>query len=95
MLFSRAKSLPYNARKRLILAALEQAYPHGLRADAVAWKAGVSPKRGIYWRLNRLQKWGLIQRQRNAQRLLIYRISGRGRRRLAWLSRKAGPSSNP
>jgi DNA-binding PadR family transcriptional regulator len=85
--FSRAKSLPYNARKRLILGVLEEAYPHGLGADAVAWKAGVSPKRAIYWRLSRLWRWGLVQRRGNAEGLLVYRITPRGRRRLAWLKR--------
>jgi hypothetical protein len=90
---SRAKSLPYNARKRVILSVLDQAYPYGLRADAVAWKSGVSPKRAIYWRLNRLWRFGLIQRRHNAQGFLVYRISARGRRRLAWLMRRAKPVS--
>jgi hypothetical protein len=83
--FSGAKSLPYNARKRLILGVLEEAYPGALRADGVAWKAGIYPKRAVYWRLNRLRLWGLIERRRNAQGLLLYRISERGRRRLAYL----------
>jgi len=87
MPISRAKSLPYNARKRIILAVLDQAYPGGLRADTVAWKAEVSPKRAIYWRLNQLHRWGLIERRRDAQGLLVYRITARGRRRLAWLNR--------
>ena len=87
MLFSRVKSLPYNARKRRILSVLEQVYPKGMRADALAWKAGVSPKRAVYWRLNRLWRFGLLQRRRNAQGLLVYRISERGRRRLTWLER--------
>jgi len=85
MSFSRAKRLPYNARKRLILAVLDHAYPHGLRADALAWKAGVSPKRAVYWRLNRLWGFGLLQRQRDSQGFLIYRITRRGRERLAYL----------
>ena len=87
MLFSRVKSLPYNARKRRILSVLEQVYPKGMRADALAWNAGVSPKRAVYWRLNRLWRFGLLQRRRNAQGLLVYRISERGRRRLIWLQR--------
>jgi hypothetical protein len=87
MSFWRAKRLPYNARKRLILAALEQAYPHGLRADVLAWQAGVSPRRAVYWRLNRLWRFGLLSRRRDVQGFLIYRINGRGRRRLAWLRR--------
>lgn len=85
MSFSRAKSLGFNQRKRLILAVLEKAYPCGLRADAVAWKAGISPKRAVYWRLSRLLRWGLIRRVRDAQGLLVFRITQRGRRRLAWL----------
>lgn len=87
MPFSRAKSLPYNARKRLLLAALEGAYPRGLRADSLAWKAGISPKRAVYWRLNRLWRFGLLQRRCDRQGVLVYRISERGRRRLAWLNR--------
>lgn len=88
MSFLSTKRLPYNVRKRVILTVLEGAYPGGLRADAIAWKSGVSPKRAIYWRLNRLWRFGLLQRQRNAQGLLVYRISARGRRRLSWLLRK-------
>ena len=88
MSFSRQKSLPYNARKRRILSVLERVYPKGMRADALAWKAGVSPKRAVYWRLNRLWRFGLLQRRRNAQGLLVYRISERGRRRLIWLQRR-------
>jgi len=87
MSFSRAKTLGFNQRKRLILAVLEQACPYGLRADAVAWKSGVSPKRAIYWRLSRLWRWGLVQRRQNAQGFLVYQITARGRRRLAWLRR--------
>jgi DNA-binding PadR family transcriptional regulator len=87
MSFSGAKQLPYNARKRIILTVLEEAYPSGVRADTVAWKSGVSPKRAIYWRLNRLHRWGLIERRRDSQRLFTYRISALGRQRLRWLQR--------
>lgn len=89
MSLPRAKRLPYNGRKRLLLTVLEQAYPRGLRADTLAWKAGVSPKRAVYWGLNRLWRFGLLQRRRNAQGFLVYRISERGLRRLAWLNRGA------
>jgi hypothetical protein len=88
MSFSRPKSLPYNARKRLILSVLERVYPKGMQADALAWKAGVFPKRAVYWRLNRLWRFGLLQRRRDWQGLLVYRISERGRRRLIWLQRR-------
>jgi len=87
MPFSRVKRLPYNGRKLLILTVLEQASPTGLRADILAWMAGVIPKRSVYWRLNRLWRFGLLRRRRNAQGFLVYRISERGRRRLAWLRR--------
>jgi DNA-binding PadR family transcriptional regulator len=86
MPLSRAKRLPYNGGKRLILAVLEEAYPHGLRADVLAWKAGVSPRRSVYWRLSRLARWGLIQRRRGADGRLVYQIAERGRSRLAWLN---------
>jgi predicted ArsR family transcriptional regulator len=90
MRFSGAKHVPYNDRKRLILAFLDQARPKGVRADAVAWKSGVSPKRAIYRRLNRLWRWGLIQRRRDAQGFVVYRITARGQRRLPWLTRRVG-----
>ena len=85
----RAKGAGYNGRKRLILAALEAAWPGGLRADAVAWKAGVSPKRAIYWRLSQLSRWGLIQRRRDGQGVFVYRVTARGRQRSAWLEKNA------
>ena len=86
MSFSGVKRrLPYNGRKRLILAVLEQAFPHGLKADALAWQAGITPKRAVYWRASVLMRWGLIQRRRNSQGFLVFRISDRGRRRLAYL----------
>ena len=91
MSFSRAKSLPYNARKRRILSVLERVYPKGMRADALAWKSGVSPKRAVYWRLNRLWRFGLLQRRRNVQGLFVYRLTGRGRERLAWLRGRSLP----
>ena len=81
------RNAAYNSRKRATLEALERAYPQSLRADALAWQTRFFPKRAVYCHLNRLSRWGLIQRRRNAQGLLIYRISGRGRRRLAWLQR--------
>ncbi len=83
-----SKRLPYNARKRFILSVLEQAYPNALRAENIAWKAGISPKRSVYWRLNRLYRFGLLRRWRDSQRRFVYRISLRGRSRLLWLLRK-------
>jgi len=85
MPFSRAKRLPYNARKRLILSALERAWPEGLRADAVAWQTRIPDRWHVYFPLARLARWGLVERRRDAQGLLVYRITARGRRRLAWL----------
>ena len=84
MSFSRAKRRPYNARKQVILTALEAVYPESLRADAIAWKAKVSPKRGVYDTLKRLHRWGLIQRRLGSDGLLYFRLSSRGRGRLAW-----------
>lgn len=87
MSFSRTKRRPYNARKRAILTALESVYPASLRADAIAWKAKVSPKRGVYDTLKRLHRWGLIQRRLGTDGLLYFRLSSRGQQRLAWLRR--------
>ena len=85
--FSSAKTLGFNGRKRLTLAFLERAFPHGVRADRIAWETHFSPKRAIYSHLDRLIRWGLIERRRDSERILIYTISARGRRRLAWLNR--------
>jgi hypothetical protein len=57
------------------------------RADTLAWKAGISRKRCVYWPLNRMWHIGLLQRRHDAQGLLVYRLSQRGRRLLAWLNR--------
>jgi DNA-binding PadR family transcriptional regulator len=85
MRFSGTKRLGFNGRKRLTLGFLERAYPQGVRADRIAWETRFFPKRAIYAHLNRLWRWGLIQRRRDAKGLLAYRITKRGRDRLAWL----------
>ena len=70
------------------MAFLDRAFPYGVRADRIAWETRFSPKRAVYAHLNRLLRWGLIQRRYDAQGLLAFRISARGRRRLSWLLRK-------
>jgi hypothetical protein len=54
MSFSGARTFGFNGRKRVLLSPLSEGFPYGLRADATAWKAGISPERAVYWRLDRL-----------------------------------------
>ena len=82
------RNAAYNSRKRATLEALERAFPYGLRADALAWQTRFFPKRSIYCHLNRLWRFGLLQRRRDAQGFLVYRITARGRSRLGWLGRQ-------
>jgi len=57
-----------------------------LNPPAWASLADFSPVRGAYTYLLRLHRFGLLNRERDAQGLLIYTISQRGRERLNWLS---------
>lgn len=43
--------------------------------------------RGLYSYFRRLAQFGLVKRGRNAEGLIAYSITARGRRRLAWLER--------
>ncbi len=72
----------YNQRKRETLELFLRVYPDALRPEAYAWKIGKLPGRAAYSYLRNLSKWGLLWRRENPVR---YRISQRGRERLAWL----------
>ena len=61
-----------------------------LNVPAWARLAGYYPIRAAYTVLKRLHKWKLLERQLDARGFLLYRISERGRARLAWLRRKDG-----
>lgn len=47
--------------------------------------AGVRPVRRAYTYLARLARFGLLERARDSQGRLLYRITVRGQGRLAWL----------
>ena len=57
-----------------------------LNPPAWAALANMLPVRSSYTYLLRLHRFGLLNRERDAQGLLIYTISERGRERLNWLS---------
>lgn len=46
------------------------------------------PIRAAYTYLQRLHRWGLLLRSRDARGRLLYSISPRGQRRLTWLRAK-------
>ena len=71
----------FNELKRETLALFE-ASPEGLQPQAYAWQIGKLPARAAYSYLKRLWRWGLLVRR---ERPVRYRISQRGRDRLAWL----------
>jgi hypothetical protein len=73
----------YNQRKLKTLEIFESA--GWLRPEAYAWKLGKFPARAAYSYLKGLWHWGLLIRR---ERPVRYRITQRGRERLAWLRRR-------
>lgn len=73
----------YNARKRQTLELFERR--GWLNPAAWAVLAGFYPIRASYSYLGRLCKWGLLTRRQDVRGLILYRLSERGRARLAWL----------
>jgi hypothetical protein len=75
----------FNSLKR---DALQVFARHGGWLDVPAWsvRAGFYPVRAAYTYLRRLHGYGLLHRGRDARGRLVYRLSRRGRRRLAWLN---------
>ncbi len=79
----------YNELKRVGLEAfLDRGW---VRPRAWAVLVGMFPTRAAYSYLKRLHRFGLLQRQRNAHGLVLYRLSERGQARLAWLRRGERP----
>jgi len=75
----------YNRRKRQ---ALQIFQARGwLNPAAWAMLAGFYPVRASYSYLARLHYWGLLERARSPCGLILYRLSAKGARRLAWLRR--------
>jgi hypothetical protein len=53
------------------------------------------PIRSAYTYLLRLHRFGLLNRNRDANDLLVYSLSGRGRERLLWLHTQVCNSQRP
>ena len=75
----------YNSLKLMTLAAFERR--GWLNPPTVSQLTGYRPVRAVYSYLLKLHRWGLLLRQRDDRGLLLYRLSDRGRDRLAWLKR--------
>jgi hypothetical protein len=75
----------FNRLKRRALRTFARA---GGWLDVPSWaaSAGVYPVRAAYTYLRRLYGYGLLHRGRDARGRLVYRLSRRGWRRLAWLN---------
>jgi len=58
---------------------------------AVTVLVGMFPTRRMYRCLKGLHRWGLLDRRPDARGLVIYKISQRGRERLAWLRERFRP----
>lgn len=73
---------------KLKMRALEIFELHGgwLRPPAWALRAGFRPVRAAYTYLLRLHRFGLLERDYQGRRV-AYRLSRRGKVRLAWLKR--------
>ena len=76
-------SIGKNRLKIRILGILDEA--GWLNPPRISALVGFFPVRAIYSYLLRLHRWGLLDRRRDRRGLLIYRLSARGRTRLAWL----------
>lgn len=74
---------PYNATKRIVLAHFERAgwqTPREIQA-VIRWRS--LPR--VYQRLREFARWQLLSRRTIPR--LEYRLTAKGRSRLAWLSR--------
>lgn len=82
-----------NELKRKALAIFENR--GWLSVPAWAALAGYYPIRGAYTVLKRFYRWKLLKRRLDARGLILYRISDRGRARLAWLRQAREAVANP
>ena len=76
----------YNARKRQALGVFRER--GWLNPPSWAVLVGFYPVRAAYSYLRHLWHWGLLQRDLDAKGFVIYGLSDKGRRRLAWLEGK-------
>jgi hypothetical protein len=58
-----------------------------LNARVISALAALRPVGPVYGYMNRLRRWGLVHRRKPLGGMILYRISSRGRERLAWLNR--------
>ena len=72
-----------NCLKVRVLQALD--HRGWINPPAAATLVGFQPARAMYSYMLRLHRWGLLERQHDSRGLLLYRLSLRGRERLAWL----------
>lgn len=74
----------FNALKRVTLRVFADA---GGWLDPPTWarRVGFYPVRAAYTYLARLYRYGLLRRGQDARLRVVYRLSRRGRQRLAWL----------
>lgn len=72
----------WNKRKLRTLEIFQEAFPEALRPEAYARRIGKFPARAAYSYLKRLERWGLLV---SLGKPIRYRITDKGRRRLAWL----------
>jgi len=80
----------YNDLKRRVLWAFVRS-GSWLRPHALSTQVRTGPLDNVWSYLARLWGWGLLRRRRGVTGRLEYRITDRGRERLAWLeSRTAG-----
>jgi len=81
----------YNSLKLRTLSVFEDR--GWLSPPAWAVLAKFYPVRAAYSYLKRLHRWKLVERTLDRRGLLLYRLSPRGTKRLAWLRRQraAGP----
>ena len=76
----------YNELKKNVLAVLET---RGWLTPQMIKSLSGFRGTAVAWYLNRLKDYGLLHRRgRYRGRLIVFRISQRGRQRLAWLQRR-------
>ena len=74
-----------NSLKIRVLGALERR--GWVNAPMLSALASFHPVRAVYTYMNRLRRWGLVERRKPLGGMILYRISQRGRERLVWLQR--------
>ncbi len=75
----------YNKLKQRTLSVLAEAEGQWLRPKEVARQLDFRPRRSAWTYLNRLRRFGLLQRRFSGKGTLQYRISKAGVARLQWL----------